>query len=45
MKRRDFSKNIAVTAAAHTIPKALAANVSRKPNIIYILAADLGCQL
>lgn len=43
MKRRDFLKNIAITAAAaYAAPQALAAKAPRKPNIIYILADDLG---
>ncbi|MCF7955057.1 MAG: arylsulfatase [Phycisphaerae bacterium] len=44
MKRRDFLKNLAITAAAAcAAPKAFAVkNQSKKTNIIYIIADDLG---
>jgi len=44
MKRRDFLKNLAITAVAATAsPQALAVKIpTKKPNIIYIIADDLG---
>ena len=42
MKRRDFLKTLAITAVVAVAPQVLAAKPSKKPNIIYILADDLG---
>ena len=44
MKRREFLKNLAITAAAAcAAPQSLAMKVcQKKPNIIYIIADDLG---
>lgn len=43
MNRRYFLKNVAITAAAAcAAPQLLAAKAAKKPNIIYIIADDLG---
>jgi len=43
MKRRDFLKGLALTAAGCTLPDmAYASTDERKPNIVLIFADDLG---
>ena len=43
LSRRDFLMNVCAVAAAHVVPKRIrASEPTRKPNIILILADDLG---